>query len=392
MGELLIRAFIKDKDNVADHKTRAEYGKLSGFVGIILNLILFIIKLISGIVSGSVSIIADAINNLSDVSSSVISLLGFKLSEKPADREHPYGHGRYEYLAGLSVSVLIIVIGIELLKSSAKKIILPTEVIVNWTVIITLLFSIVSKLWLMLFNKKIGKLINSKTLIATSKDSRNDVVATLSVLGAILVSRFTPFIIDGWIGVLVALFIMYSGAVLIKDTLNPMLGAAPDEEYVNRIRDRILAYPNVLGMHDLIVHDYGPSRKFASVHIEMAAEEDVLKSHEIIDEIERDFLKCEGLNMIIHYDPIVTSKESTYNLRNELSQIVKSIDEKLSIHDLKVIADKDGINLIFDCIADFDLCCSDDELKEKIDTLVRQKHPEYKCVITIDKSYAPIIR
>ncbi len=392
MTDFLTKKFIKDHENTQNSIVRAAYGKFAGTVGIICNIILFLLKIIIGTLSNSVSITADAVNNLSDASSSIISLLGFKLAEKPADTEHPYGHGRYEYLSGLTVAVLIIVIGVELLKSSVEKILNPSEVEFSAVLVCILVFSILLKLWMMVFNKKLGKKINSTTLEATSADSRNDVISTSAVLIASIISHFTNFELDGIIGLFVAVFILLSGVGLIKDTIDPMLGSAPSEEYVKEIRDKIMSYPEVLGMHDLMIHDYGPCRKFASVHVEMAAEEDVIKSHDVIDNIEYDFLQNDGLHMIVHYDPILTKDSITTDLRKELSDIVKSIHPDLTIHDLRVVPGTTHTNLVFDCVNLYHLNMSDAELKNKISALVKEKHSDYNCVITIDKSYAPVTK
>ena len=286
MTNFIIKKFIKDYNKTDSPPIRTAYGKLAGYVGIVCNIVLFILKILIGTILGSVSITADAINNFSDASSSIVSLLGFKLSEKPADKEHPYGHGRYEYLSALSVAVIIILIGFELLKKSIGKIINPVDVKFNLILVIVLLLSVFIKLWMMVFNKNIGRAIKSDTLIATSLDCRNDVITTLAVLIAATISEFTTLQLDGWIGLAVAIFILISGFVLIKNTIDPMLGKAPDEEFVKTIHDKIMSYEGVLGVHDLIIHDYGPSRKFASVHVEMAAEDDPLKSHDVIDNIE----------------------------------------------------------------------------------------------------------
>ncbi len=390
MTNLLLKTFIKDYPKTDNPKIRAAYGKLAGFVGIVCNFVLFVAKILIGTISGSVSITADAVNNLSDASSSIVSLLGFKLAEKPADTEHPYGHGRYEYLSALSVAVLIILIGFELFKTSIGKIINPSTVNFSWVLVIVLSLSIIIKLWMMVFNNKLGKAIKSDTLIATAQDSRNDVISTLAVLIAAIVSEFTNLQLDGWIGLCVAAFILVSGFGLIKGTIDPMLGRAPDAEFVKKVHDKIMSYDGVLGVHDLIVHDYGPCRQFASVHVEMAAEDDVLKSHDVIDNIEYDFIDDLGLNMIVHYDPIVTKNEVVSNMRYEISQIVKTINESLTIHDLRVVPGVTHTNLVFDCLANFDLGMTDYELKCAISDAVKSVHPEYNCVITIDKNYAPI--
>ena len=385
MTELLIKKFVKNYQHTENAQVRAAYGKFAGFVGIICNIILFLAKIIIGTLSASVSITADAVNNLSDASSSIISLLGFKMAEKPADAEHPYGHGRYEYLSGLTVAVLIIVIGVELFKSSIDKIIHPAPVIFSSVMVLVLLLSIALKLWMMFFNKKTGQIINSNTLAATAADSRNDVISTLAVLIAAIVSYLTPLDLDGWIGLCVAIFILISGFGLIKDMIDPMLGSAPDAEFVKKIRDNIITYPGVIGIHDLLVHDYGPCRQFVSVHIEMPAEDDVIASHDTIDNIEMDFLKNDGIHMIVHYDPVLTKDSLTTELRTEIAQTVKVIHPDLTIHDLRVVPGTTHTNVVFDCVAPFSLKLTDVELKNAITTEVRKQHPDYNCVITVDR-------
>lgn len=389
MTEWILKRFVKDYKNTEDPKVRASYGKVSGIVGIVCNVVLCTLKLFIGFISSSVSIMADAVNNFTDASSSIISLLGFKLAEKPADSDHPYGHGRYEYLSAMMIAVLILVIGVELLKSSIDKILHPADVAFGIPLVVVLCFSILLKLWMMFFNHRTGKKINSQALLATSADSRNDVITTAAVLLAAIISHFSGFELDGWIGVAVAVFILISGIGLIKDTINPMLGTAPDEESIQKIRDRIMSYPGVLGMHDLMVHDYGPCRKFASVHVEMAAEEDVLVSHDMIDNIEKDFL-ADGLNLIIHYDPILTKDSITHDIRKQVDTAVKSIDSALSIHDLRVVPGSSHTNLVFDCVSPHSVTLSDKELKAEICKKVKEIDGKYNCVITVDKSYAPI--
>ncbi len=389
MTNLLIRLFVGKHGDVQDPRVRTAYGKLSGWVGIVCNLLLCLGKFTAGLLSGSVSIMADAANNLSDASSSIISLLGFKLAEKSADAEHPYGHARYEYLSGLLVAVLVIYIGLQLLKSSAEKILHPSPVAFSWLAIGVLGVSILVKLWMMLFNLRIGKLISSSTLKATAADSRNDCISTFAVLAAALISRFTALELDGWMGILVAVFILWSSIGLTREALSPLLGKAPDEELTERIRQRILSYEGVLGTHDLMVHDYGPNRMFASVHVEMAAENDVLASHDVIDNIERDFLR-DGLNLVIHFDPIVTADATVNDVRHEIAQIVAGIDECLTIHDLRLVTGPTHSNVIFDCVVPHKFRLTDAQLRAEIDRLVRAVHGDYNCVITVEHSFAPI--
>lgn len=388
MQDWLIRKFIKNYDNTHDLSVRTAYGKLSGKVGIFCNTLLFAGKFFVGTIAGSVSITADAVNNLSDAASSIISLIGFKMAEKPADEDHPYGHARYEYLSGLTVAVMIILIGFELFKSSLNKVLHPSAVDFSWVAVGVLICSILIKLWMALFNRSMGKKINSQALEATAADSRNDVVSTGAVLAATIISHFCSIELDGYMGIAVAVFILYSGMGLVKDTLDPLLGKAPDPEFVDYIQNKIMSYKGVLGTHDLMIHDYGPGRQFASVHVEMAAEDNVLESHDVIDNIERDFLKNDGLNLIVHFDPIVTGDDTVNDLRCWLMEKVKTIDKNLSIHDMRIVPGTSHTNLIFDCVMPHSLNMTPSELKSKIRNLVNEEYPNYYCVMTIDSCYA----
>lgn len=390
MTEALIRLFIKNPEKTHDPAVRAAYGNLASWVGILCNLALCAGKFVVGTLSGSISVAADAVNNLSDASSSVVSLLGFRLGSRPADEEHPYGHARFEYLSGLAVAVMVLVIGLELGKTSLGKILAPTPVTFSWVTVGVLAASILVKLWMALFNKKVGGRIHSGALIATAADSRNDVLTTGAVLAAALISHFARVELDGWMGFAVALFILYSGVGLVKSTIDPLLGLAPDPELVKYIHERVMSYPNVLGTHDLMVHDYGPGRQFASVHVEMAAEGDVMASHDVIDNIERDFLENDGLHVVIHFDPIVTSDERVGDMRRWLSEAVKEIDGALTIHDLRMVPGPTHTNLIFDCVVPAGFAMSELDVKQAIKRLVRQKDPRYFCVITVECGYAAL--
>ncbi len=391
MTRLLVKLFVKNHEQAQLPEVRASYGKLSGMVGIVCNVLLFVAKFLLGTLTASVAITADAFNNLGDASSGIVSFLGFKMASRPADKEHPYGHARYEYLAGLTVCVLILVIGVELLKESFLKILHPQPVTFSWVTVLILFGAIGVKLWLAVFNRTLGKRINSQTLLATAADSRNDVVATGAVILATILSHVTKLSLDGYMGLAVALFILYSGVNLVKETLDPILGKAADEELVKEIEKRIMGYPGVLGTHDLMMHDYGPGRLFGSVHVEVAAEEDVLKSHDMVDNIERDFLKELNIHLIVHMDPIVTKDESVRNLRHWLAKEVKKVHEELTIHDLRVVPGETHTNLIFDCVVPHGLSRSDEEVKEAIDLLVKETYPNYFCVITVDHSYAEMM-
>lgn len=387
MTEWLIRHFVKGYQYKDDPKVRTAYGQFAGIVGIICNVLLCAAKGFIGFLAGSVSIIADALNNLSDAASNVISLLGFKLASKPADPEHPYGHGRYEYLSGLAVAVIIVVIGVELIQSSLDKVLNPTPTEFNAVVAVVLILSILVKLWMAVFNRTVGKRISSTTLEATAVDSRNDVIATGVVLVCAIISSQTGIDLDGWVGIAVGIFIVYSGIQLMRETISPLLGKAAEPEVVAHIQKKIMSYPGVLGTHDLMVHDYGPGRQFASAHVEMAAEADPMESHDLIDNIEQDFKNDEGLIVTLHYDPIVTDDPEVKDLRNQINELVKSINPQLSIHDLRTVPGPTHTNVIFDCVKPADFELPDKELKQRISQLVSEKHPEAICKITIDQSY-----
>ena len=388
MTDWILKLFVKDYKNAERPSVRSAIGKTAGGVAIGVNVLLSLLKILAGafLLGGSVSVIADGVNNLSDAASGLISLLGFKLAEKPADAEHPYGHGRYEYLSGLMVALLILVIGVELLKSSVVKIFSPGKTGFSLIALSILLFSILGKLWLMYFNRNLSLRIHSETLRATSADSRNDVITTLSVLIAALISRFTGFDLDGYIGAAVALFILYSGYGLVKSTIDPLLGKAPDQSFIDHIEQKVLSYEGVLGTHDLMVHDYGPGRQFASIHVEISADIDALKGHELIDRIEQDFKK-EGLSVVIHYDPICNSDSELGEFRLWLEQEVKKIDPSLSIHDIRMVPCATHTNLIFDCVVPSSSQKSDRQVKEELTTIIRDSYPAYLPVIHIDRSY-----
>ncbi len=393
MTELLIRRFIKNGGDLHDPAVRAAYGRMAGLVGIVCNLFLCASKIIAGVLSGSVSITADAVNNLSDASSSIITLVGFRLSAKPADEEHPYGHARIEYLVGLAVSVMILVIGAELARSGVERILHPAPISFSAVSAAVLLLSIGVKLWMAAFNRSLGRRIGSAALEATAMDSRNDVISTAAVLAACGIAHVTHWMLDGWMGLAVACFILWSGFGILKDTLNPLLGEAPDEALTAYIGKKVMSYEGVLGTHDLMVHDYGPGRRFASVHVEMAAEADVMHSHDIIDNIERDFLQNDHISLVIHFDPIQTGDEAVHSHREWVRGLVQSISPKLTIHDFRIVEGKTHTNLIFDTVAPHGFALSDAELRSRIQQLVGQGRGDgmkYYAVVTVDRSYAPI--
>lgn len=387
MVDLLVHRFIENADDTANPAVRNAYGTLASTVGIVCNVLLCVGKGAIGLFAGSVSIVADAVNNLSDASSNVVSLLGFHMAGRPADREHPYGHGRYEYLAGMVVAVLVLVIGVELVRSSVEKLVDPSPTEFSPAVAIVLVASMLVKAWMMLFNRTLGRRIGSVTLEATAMDSRNDVITTGAVLAAAVVSALTGVDLDGWAGLAVGCFILWSGFGLMRETIDPLLGRTPSDELVRHIHDTIMGYPGVLGTHDLMVHDYGPGRQFASAHVEMAAEANPLDSHDTLDNIEREFLERDGMHVVLHYDPIVTDDPQVCDLRNWIAQQVKVIDPELTIHDLRCVPGPTHTNVIFDCVRPHGLAMSDDELRGTISGLVKSRHPGYDCVITVDRSY-----
>ncbi|WP_303214216.1 cation diffusion facilitator family transporter [uncultured Enorma sp.] len=387
MTEWLVRHFVRMSEQTDDPAVRMRYGQFAGIVGIICNVMLCLGKGAIGLVSGSVSIVADAVNNLSDAASNIVSLLGFKLASRPADPEHPYGHGRYEYLAGLVVAALVLAIGINLAWSSVQKIIAPSPTEFSGALVAVLVLSIAVKLWMAAFNRSIGRRINSDTLEATAVDSRNDVISTAAVLACACISRATGVDLDGWAGLAVGAFICWSGVGLLRDTVSPLLGQAPSPELVEHIHDKILSYPGVLGTHDLMVHDYGPGRQFASAHVEMAAEADPLESHDLIDNIEQDFKMEDGLIVTLHYDPIVTDDPEVRDMRHWISHAVEEIDPRITVHDLRCVPGPTHTNVIFDCVRPAGSALSADELRERVARLVQGHYPRTIAKITVDESY-----
>ena len=389
MTQFLIRCFIKRPDDVKDAAVRTAYGNLASLVGMACNILLCIGKLLAGTLFGSIAIMADALNNLSDASSNVVSLIGFRLAAKAPDAEHPYGHARYEYLAGLVVSVTILAIGLSLLKESALKVLHPTPVAFSWLSIGVLAASILVKLWLSGFNRAVGKKISSETLMATAADSRNDVLTTGAVLLSTILCSLTGYgIIDGIMGVGVAAFILWSGWGLVMDTLSPLLGESPSPELVEHIERTVMSYPGVLGVHDLMVHDYGPGHQFASLHVEFPAETDPLTAHDVIDNIENDFLKKDRLQVTIHYDPIVTADASVGVLRARLKEHARQLDPRLSIHDLRIVPGDSHTNVLFDLVFPAGYTGDIDQMLAKMCQFVKEQDPKYCCVVKVEQSYA----
>jgi len=364
---------------------RGKIGKAAGTIGMACNVVLFAVKLAAGVLAGSVSIMADALNNLSDATSSVVTLLGFRLAEKPADEHHPYGHARYEYLSGLAVAAIIVVIGFELAKTSVEKIFHPAAVAFSPLTAGALLLSIGIKLWMMLFYGKLGKLIRSRTLEAAAVDSRNDCLATAAVLAAGVAELLTGWHADGFMGLAVAVFILYSGARLAKDTVSPLLGEAADPALRERLADFVESEPKVLGHHDLMVHDYGPGRRFASLHVEMDKNEDPLLCHEIIDRLERECLSRLGIHLVIHYDPVVTDDPEQQRLQALVAAILRVRDQRLSIHDFRVASAADAAVLVFDVALPSDLQGQEEGIQNALETALRELGETCcRAVITFD--------
>ncbi len=368
MTDLLLKAFVKDDSDLSSPSSRASVGMLSGVVGIICNVLLFAMKILVGTAVGSVSITADAMNNLSDASSSIVTFIGFRLAKMPADEDHPYGHARYEYLSGLAVAAMIIVIGFELAKTSVGKIIEPSDVELSVPAGIVLIGSVVMKVWLCLFNGKLGKKINSSALLATSADSRNDAVATSVVFVAGVIELIFHIQIDGIMGLLVALFILYSGVNLAKETISPLLGENASPELKELIIRVMRSCPEVLGYHDLMVHDYGPGQRFASIHVEMDHKADPLYCHELIDTLERNCLQEHNIHLVIHYDPVVTGDEELDRLRHIVAELLKAQDSRISIHDFRMVKGEKQTNLIFDIALPAELMPKKKEVKSKLDS------------------------
>lgn len=387
MTDFIIKKFIKDYENVNEQRVRESYGITASITGIILNTLLSIGKILTGIIFNSISVTADGVNNLSDGASSVITLIGFKISSKPADKDHPFGHARMEYLTGLILGIAVILVGVELIKSSFDKIMNPTKTIFSIEMIVVLIVSVLIKLWISLFYKKLGDKISSATLKASSTDSRNDVISTIVVILSLLVSKATGYEVDGYVGIIVALFILYSGYDILRDILNPLLGEMPDKEFIESIENKILSYDGIVNIHDLVVHNYGPNRYFASVHAEVDAKEDIMKSHDLIDNIERDFAREFDISLVIHLDPVITDDEEINELRSMTDEIVKSIDERLTMHDFRVVKGETHTNLIFDVVVPVDYDIKSSKLVSMIEKEIRNKDETYFAVITIDKNY-----
>lgn len=386
MITLLSRWFVHDRENYGSPAVRVAYGVLCGAVGIAFNILLFIGKIVAGVLSGSIGVTADAFNNLSDAGSSVVSLVGFRLSAGKPDREHPFGHGRFEYIAGLAVSMTILLMGFELIKSSVQKIIDPQPVTFSILTVCILFASILVKLYMYFYNRGVGKKIDSATMRATALDSFSDVTATGVVLISVFVSKWTDFPVDGWAGLAVALFILYTGVAAAKETISPLLGQPPDEAFVKKIEGIVLSEKDVVGVHDLVVHDYGPGRRMISLHAEVPADGNMVKLHDTVDNAERRLREECGCEAVIHMDPVVLNDERTDRLRGEVESIVRELDESLSVHDFRVVPGHTHTNLVFDLVVPFGFRMTDEEVRETVQRRVREREDSCFAVVQIDKS------
>ena len=387
MISVLAGVFIKNKEDVKNPQVRQKYGMLCGIVGIFFNIFLFAGKFLAGTISKSISITADAFNNLSDAGSSLITLIGFRMSGAEPDVDHPFGHGRIEYVSGLIVSGAILIMAFELVKSSVEKIIHPEPVEFSILAVAILVVSICVKLYMAYYNRSISKKIESAAMGATAVDSLSDSCATTVVLIATIVGKITGLQIDGWCGVLVGIFIFCAGISAAKDTLNPLLGQPPEEEFVAQIEELVLRHPEIIGVHDLIVHDYGPGRMMISLHAEVPAEGDILKLHDVVDNIEHELrreLKCEA---VIHMDPVVTGDEQVDHLKEEMQKLLSCIDEKISMHDFRVVMGPSHTNLIFDILLPYEYSMTDEQVVAYLKEKIAEIDPTYQAVIDVDKAY-----
>lgn len=388
MTEFLVKRFIKDYKNVENRKVRTQYGVLSSIVGVFCNVILFAVKMAIGMVINSISVMADAFNNLSDAASSIISFIGVKLAERPADKEHPFGHGRFEYISALAVAFLILQVGFTLFKSAIDKVLHPEKIEFNLILIIFLCVSVLIKIWLMLFNRKLGKRINSTVMIATSADSRNDVIVTSATIISAIISGATGLNIDGYIGLLVSVFVMLAGFNIAKDTLEPLLGEAVDRELYEKVTKMVQSYDGIVGTHDLIIHNYGPTHRMATIHAEVPNNINFETAHETIDQIEREVLNLTDIFLVIHMDPIEVNNEMVDRKKNMVLEIIKALEPKATIHDFRLVNGEHQINLIFDLVVPYSYT---KDMKQKLLSSIveelRKEDSRHQCIITMENSF-----
>lgn len=389
MISVLTKVFIKDYKNTSDVKVRQLYGMLCGAVGIALNVFLFLMKFIAGQLSGSIAITADAFNNLSDAGSSIITLVGFKMAGQKPDSHHPFGHGRIEYISGMLVSVIILLMGVELLKSSIDKMLHPEAIDASPLVLVILVVSICVKLYMFLYNSRISKKIDSAAMMATAKDSISDSVSTMVVLITTLLAYFMGVKADGWCGILVALFVIWTGIGAMKDTVGPLLGQPPEPEFVKHIEDIIMEYKNqgVLGLHDLVVHNYGPGRVMLSVHVEVPSTGDILALHDMIDLIEHRLAHDLNCSAVIHMDPVCVNDELTNHIKHKIEEIVAGMEGNVRFHDFRIVHGPTHTNLIFDVVVPYDYVMSDEEVISYMEKQIKELGENYFAVIDVDKAY-----
>ena len=388
MIKLLAKIFIKDSQNTADSKVRVAYGYLCGAVGIALNILLFAGKIIAGTISGSVAVTADAFNNLSDAGSSIISLIGFRLASQKPDPHHPFGHGRFEYIASLIISIIIVLMGFELGKSSFEKIVASQAVEYSAVTFAVLGVSVLVKLYMFFYNNSVGKKIDSATMRATAMDSISDAVSTGAVLISAVIAMFTNLALDGWMGLVVAAFIMVTGFKSAKETIDSLLGTPPSPEFVKQIEDMALQYDDIIGVHDMIVHNYGPGRTFVSLHAEVPSDGDIVAIHDTVDNAEREIAKELGCLVTIHMDPVDVHDEHTAQIREKVREIIKQINPNITFHDFRVVSGPTHTNLIFDIVSPMDCGLSDQELADTIADKIHQCNESYFAVINVDKDFA----
>ena len=391
LSNVLIKFFIRDSNNLKSEKVRTSYGLMAGIVGIIVNLLLFVMKLVLGLLTKSIAVTADAFNNFTDSASSLVTIIGFKLSNAPADEEHPFGHGRFEYISALIVAFMVMFVGLQFVKSSFDRILNPSQVIFETIPFILMLVSIVTKIWISRFNNLIGKKINSSALKASSFDALGDVITSSVVAFSLVLSLWTDFPIDGYIGIAVALLILYNGFKLVKETLNPLLGEAPDAELVKEIKEGVLSYQYISGVHDLIIHNYGPGRCIASIHAEVPANISIVKIHDVIDDAERELSEKLNIVLVIHMDPISVDNEDINDTRKQIEEILFEFSNVKSMHDFRIVGEGDHKNIIFDIVVVTSGKMShmdETKLKENINNSVKRLYPYYDCIITVDRDFA----
>lgn len=387
MTDLLVKLFIKDSENIKDAEVREKYGLLGSIVGILVNIILSAAKYAIGVISRSVSITADAINNLADAASCIVTLVSFKMAARKPDKEHPFGHGRIEYIAALAVGFLVELMGYELIKSSIGKIRSPEPLEFSVPAVVVLGVSVLGKIWLFLFNRKLGKKIQSPAMLAVSKDSLSDTTATIVAAVALFCSLFTDLPVDGYMGLIVSGFIIMSGFGILKESVSILLGAPPEKEVVNELVSYVLSFKEIIGIHDLVIHSYGASSVFASVHAEIPADENMLTAHDTIDNIEQEVKKRFGIELVIHMDPVEINNDKVTALKERMQKIVSSIDKELTIHDFRVVDGPTHTNLVFDVVVPHGFEMNEDKLRQLINDKINENDNRYRCVITVDKCY-----